>query len=348
MVSPLEWGLGHATRCVPVIRCLLECRYRVLLVITPSQHTLLQPLFEDRVAYRILRHPVIHYRFSFGVSMLLQIPAFLRILSNERKTIRGVVAEFQPDLIISDNRYGFWSSKVPSVILCHQLNLQTGGLSRVGNALHRHLLKRFAEVWVPDFQQTPQLSGALGHPPPKGLSVRYIGALSRLHDAPMNETVYDLLAILSGPEPERSKLEQLVIQYGLESGKKLALIRGTTKPLSTQTPEDMSIMHLAQPREIEKLVSQSRTILCRSGYSSLCDLLALQRKAVLIPTPGQGEQEYLATWFAQQFGFLTCKQEYYSLANALCRAENADSTWPAEASEHTDALLKSAFKAFGL
>lgn len=348
VVSPLAWGLGHATRCVPLIRCLMKRNCRVALVLTQIQQALLQPLFGNAVQYIPFEQSNIHYRFSFGVSMLLQLPTFLRMMRDEQRAVKKIVQELNPALIISDNRYGFWSSTVPSVIVCHQVNLQIGVLSAMGNALHCLLLKRFAEIWVPDFEQSPQLAGALAHPPPKALSVRFIGAPSRMHPAPLGKAVYDVLAILSGPEPERSKLERLLIQCANDTGKKLALIRGTEKPLPTPIPKEIHVVHLAQPHEIEKLVAQSLTVVCRSGYSSLCDLLAMQRKAVLVPTPGQGEQEYLATWFEEQFGFISCKQSHHALVSALRMAENADSAWQPNIAEQADALLESALTEFGI
>lgn len=327
IIAPLAWGLGHATRCMPVTDYLLKQGHELFVVLTKDQKALFFPVFGGKLKYIDLDEQPVHYRFGFAASMLLQSFRFYGQIKREKNLAAKLILELEPDLIISDNRYGFRSNKVKSVIICHQLNLQIGFLSRLGNRVHRCLLSNFSEIWVPDSPGSMRIGGLLSKPQ-SNLNLRYTGPLSRMENTPFSSRQFDLLAILSGPEPSRSKLEQLLIRYIVKSKISAAIIRGTLDQKSNSNDPHIEFVSLADPDTIADYASRSRAIVCRSGYSTLCDLAAMHRRALLIPTPGQGEQEYLASYFSQTFGFKTANQHpYHLLEQSLAEIRQADTSW---------------------
>lgn len=319
IVAPLAWGLGHATRCIPVVEALLKMKCKVWVVLTPPQEALYRPHFGNRVEYLPLEEPPVDYRGTFAVAMVRQMPRLAAQMRRESSLAEWLTERIDPHLIISDNRYGFRSAHAPSVIIGHQLQLRAGLLSPLVNAVNRRLMRGFDAVWVPDNETRPNLSGALSHGK-KWENISYIGPLSRLQPAPQKgEVVYNWLALLSGPEPQRTIFEDLLVEVAEKQGFRLALVAGQPEEgtAGEKTANIARFPHLSD-RELLKVVEQSQAIVCRSGYSTLCDLAAMQRKALLVPTPGQTEQKYLAKHFSAQFGFTTIHQRnQHALKQAL-------------------------------
>jgi uncharacterized protein (TIGR00661 family) len=317
LIAPLNWGLGHATRCIPLVEQLLQMKHQVFAVLTPVQLVVFEEHFGNKIGYVKLNEAPVHYKFSFAVSMVLQMPRFISQRRYEEKLAEQLIEKIKPDLIISDNRFGFRSFDVPSVIISHQLQLRAGLLSFVANKINHSLLNRFDAVWVPDYETAPGLSGNLSHGKKPGVPVHYLGPLSRLKPTSPNpaKQKYDVLALLSGPEPQRSILEDKLLEVLVGSGLKVAIVRGipeeqndlNEKNSNENINEFVWFNHL-NAKNIGELISESKTIICRSGYSTLMDLAVLNRSAILIPTPGQTEQEYLAKHFEKQFGFRPLKQ----------------------------------------
>lgn len=327
IIAPLAWGLGHATRCMPLADYLLQQGHELYMVVTEEQKALFLPVFGDKLHYLDIHEPPVHYRFGFAAAMLIQSIRFYRQIKREKRLAKKYILELEPDLIISDNRYGFRSDTVKSVIICHQLNLQIGFLSRAGNLVHRRLLRQFNETWVPDSPDLMRIGGELSKPATT-LKLRYTGPLSRMKHSPFKTHFFDLLAVLSGPEPARTELEQLIIGYVEKTGISAAIIRGTLNQKGIADHNQIEFVSLADPVTIGDYAMRSRAIVCRSGYSSLCDLAAMRRRALLIPTPGQGEQEYLAVYFSETFGFLTARQHpYHLLEQRLTEIRQADTSW---------------------
>lgn len=309
IVAPLAWGLGHATRCIPVVRELLKLHCKVWVVLTPEQQALYEPNFGNKIEYIPFDDVQINYSHYFAIAMLRQLPKLSAQIKRESSLAEWLAGKIQPDLIISDNRYGFRATGVKSVILSHQLQIRAGLLSAPVNAVVHSLLKRFDSIWVPDTAETPNLSGQLSHGRSPDHPIVYGGPLSRMREVPTSHARFDWLALLSGPEPERSKLENLLIEAANALQFNLAIVAG--QPLSTSNPEtadNITRYAHANDQTLMQLVANSSAIICRSGYSSLCDLAAMNRKALLIPTPGQTEQVYLAGHFKKEFGFRTLSQ----------------------------------------
>jgi hypothetical protein len=213
------------------------------------------------------------------------------------------------DLVISDNRYGFTHPGVPSAILTHQLGVISGLGKEADGLLRRFLygyIDRFSQCWVPDLPGESNLAGVLSHPGrlPKA-PTRYLGLLSRFDPHP-DPIPTDLLILLSGPEPQRSLLEAMIIAQLGEGSGKVTLVRGLPSGgAGLALPRNVEMHHHLPAFELARRIAGARKIICRPGYSTLMDLLRLGKSAVLVPTPGQTEQEYLAYslapkgWFAQ-------------------------------------------------
>jgi len=257
----------------------------------------------------------------FRRHIVRQIPKIRRSIQQEGEWLRKEQGKGRWTLVISDNRYGFRLPGVPSIIMTHQLAPISGLGSFVDGLFRRtlyHYINEFTECWVPDLENEPSLGGRLSHPlHPLRVPVRYIGLLSRLTPT-TSLPGPDLLVLLSGPEPQRTLLENSILsQWHTLPGRKV-LVRGKpgAKDLPTVPDGTQVFNHLASP-DLAALVAGAGTIICRPGYSTLMDLLRLGKRALLIPTPGQTEQEYLADHCIALGGFHAVRQEGSDLPVAL-------------------------------
>ncbi|HQQ99484.1 MAG TPA: glycosyltransferase [Ferruginibacter sp.] len=324
LVAPLDWGLGHATRCIPIIKALLELNCEVVAAASGAQKALLEKEFP---AIRFLE--LEGYKIMYGndglstrLRLIGQIPKIFRMIRREFRWLKITIEKEGIDLVISDNRMGLNTKSVPCIYITHQLQIQTGNrfFDKLAQKLHYRFINRFQECWVPDYESGKNLAGALSHPVllPKA-TLKYLGPLSRFRK---NEQAmkYDVAIILSGPEPQRSILEKIICEQArLVPGKKLILIRGLpleTKPLNG-LPDNLEHKNHLGGKELNDIIGQSDLVIGRCGYSTVMDLAVLGKKAVLIPTPGQTEQEYLAKHLAAGNLFCCMQQEGFSLKAAI-------------------------------
>ncbi len=316
LVAPLNWGLGHATRCVPIIRGLLAEGYEVVIAADGYPLKFLRREFPhlERVEFEGLK-----VRYADGESqvgaMLRQLPSFLRGIWREHKELKRIVETYDIDVVVSDNRFGLWCRDVHSVYVTHQLMVKMPrGLKWMEWAvwrLHRWFIGHYDECWVPDVEEEDNLSGDLSHKYPLLKNTKFIGPLSRFSTEKVEwEQVrveaealglkerYDVVAVLSGPEPHRTNLEREITDYRLQiiDGSSFLIIQGLPADdlrLAEHKNGVDYIPHL--PTELlQWYMQEAKEIVCRSGYSSIMDLYTIGRKAHLIPTPGQTEQIYLA------------------------------------------------------
>lgn len=323
LVAPLDWGLGHATRCIPIIRALHECGCEVILAGSGSSLALLkqefpQLKFEELPGYQ----PTYPASGSMMIKLALQAPKFLRAVLKENSATEKLVEKHQISLVISDNRYGCYSRKVPSVFITHQLNLVApagwGWLAVFANYVTHIFIKRFSECWVPDFPGSI-LSGRLSRA--ENQQLKFIGPLSRLNKSHQTNT-YDLLAIISGPEPQRTLFEQLVIREVIKSGLKALIVRGVIGMERKMIADGVEVVDHLNSEKLSEAMAASKMIVSRSGYSTIMDLARLGKKAIFVPTPGQTEQEYLAQRFKEMQVAYFMVQKSFSLTDALRESEN--------------------------
>ncbi|MBX2969571.1 MAG: hypothetical protein KF803_09370 [Cyclobacteriaceae bacterium] len=322
LVAPLDWGLGHATRCIPVIRVLHEFGCEVILAGSGASLALLkqefpQLKFEELPGYQ----PTYPASGSMMIKLALQAPKFLIAVLKENSATEKLVEKHQINFVISDNRYGCYSSKVPSVFITHQLNLVApagwGWLAVFANYVTHIFIKRFSECWVPDFPGSI-LSGKLSRT--ENQQIKFVGPLSRLSANP--KTIkYDLLAVISGPEPQRTFFEQLVIREVTKSGLKALIIRGVMGMERKMIADGVEVADHLNGEKLSEAMAASKIVLSRSGYSTIMDLARLGKKAIFVPTSGQTEQEYLAHRFKELQVAYFMEQKAFSLAHALDESE---------------------------
>lgn len=342
LVAPLNWGLGHATRCIPLIQELLLKGCKVIVASDGASRTLLVEEFSDLI-HISSPHTEIRYSKSprwFGWAMIKLLPRFWLQIKREQRWIRSMVAAYQIEAIISDNRYGMAHPAIPSVLITHQLGIQTGHGKQVDRWIQKVLYRfigHYRAVWVPDVKEEPSLAGSLSHPVSyPTIPVEYVGMLNRFSRSNPKATgslVKDrpVLVLLSGPEPQRTLLEKLILKQAASFHGLLIIVRGLPTVVNAQTTTNTDQQHLQEvygiphvrqfdhlgATELQKLLQGVDYIVCRSGYTTLMEMIPLQKKLLLIPTPGQPEQQYLASHSDQQRYAPFWSQDRFSLEDAL-------------------------------
>ncbi len=313
VVAPLCWGLGHASRCIPIINRLIKQQNTVSIASDGEALTLLKRELPELDHFEL---PAYNIQYKYGSMILNMATQGLKILSaikKEKNKAEEIAESWNAEIIISDNRLGFRSSKTKNIYLTHQLNIPHPNalLSSIANKLHHRYINKYDKCWIPDQEGENSLSGKMSQAQLK-IEKYFIGIQSRLKSLDLTEDI-DISIILSGPEPQRTRLEQKLIEKvkGLTQ-KKIVIVRGT-EAVSTQSQSKHITFHnLLTTPELNRIICRSKTIICRSGYSSLMDLVTLGKGAILIPTPGQYEQEYLAEELDGKFGFRMVGQKELS------------------------------------
>jgi uncharacterized protein (TIGR00661 family) len=348
LIAPLDWGLGHATRCIPIINELLAAHCEVIIAASGAQNKLLA---EEFPSLKRVDLPGYNVKFSTkrGLTFLkivLQIPKILIQIKRESRWLNNILALERPDLVISDNRYGLHQKGICSVFVTHQLQLKTGlgkFTDLILSSIHRKMISRFSICWVPDFPGEASLAGEMSGPSKlPSMPIRYIGILSRFKESCKEAVVNEILVILSGPEPQRSILENKILAALTELNKTAIILRGIPEAnsLPLVAPSITMYNHLSSA-EFQRIICQSALVISRSGYSTIMDLARLGKKSILIPTPGQGEQEWLGKHLAEKRIAFTVTQCQFDLGRCLEIA----STFPFERYQEREFhLLRQAVK----
>lgn len=327
LVAPLDWGLGHSTRCVPIIRRLIELGARPVIGADAGPFALLRAEFPD---LRHVRIPGVNVRYSSGRSQLWsmarQFPAMVRSVPAERALFDRLKNDLRLDAVISDQRFGIRSADLPSVLITHQVfpftPIAQGALRRV----NLHHIARFDRCWIMDEPVAPGLAGELSHGRNVPKNARYIGTVSRMRltpalsrgegGTPHNER-YRIVAVISGPEPQRTMLDRLLTDQLQSIPGEHLLVRGLPNEQHERRFVNVTALPHLSGDKLAPLLTSAELIVSRSGYTTLMDLVALGRSALIIPTPGQAEQEYLGELHARTGRFLVQRQQDIDLAKAL-------------------------------
>ena len=315
LVAPLHWGLGHATRCIPIIKSLLDAGFNVIIASDGSALLLLQKEFPKLHSIELPSYNISYPKngVHFKWKLLLKLPRILKVISFEKKIVENLVSEAMIDGIISDNRFGIRNNQIPSIYLTHQLNVLSGSTSYFSSKRHQNIIKKFTECWVPDFEGKDNLSGKLGHIDKSPIKPKYIGVLSRMSKKEL-EKKYDILILLSGPEPQRSLLEKKLIQVFRWQKKSVLMIQGCVGSQQEKIQiNNITVCNYMCSKELEQSINESEVVVSRSGYTTIMDLAAIGKKAFFIPTPGQYEQEYLAKRMQTLHMAPFCLQDEFSI-----------------------------------
>ena len=353
LVAPLDWGLGHTTRCIPIIKELLSQDYEVLAAGDRQQERLLTAEFPGLRFLPLKGYGIEYSKKNLALKLISQIPKIIFRIRNERNWLRKAVVAEYIDAVISDNRFGLYHEKIPTVFITHQLQIKStlGSASeKILRSWNYHHIHRFTECWVPDADGPDNLAGELSHPAvlPR-IPVTYIGLLSRFQTGgQFGESAKaqhgHLLFILSGPEPQRTLLEDKIIDDVSHYPGTATIIRGLPSSLSTIPSTGMiKVFNHLPADELMQEMEKAELVISRCGYSTVMDLMALQKKAILIPTPGQTEQEYLAAHLHRQHIAFTIAQKDFSLPRILEKVKGFNYKVQSSAGDHK---LKGAIQNF--
>jgi len=318
LICPLDWGLGHATRSELIAQLLIRKGSNVTIAATSS----LLNSINEKLPVKKLEFKSIRIRYSSAIpqylAILVQLPIILIQAFADHYRINRIIKKHDIDIVISDNRFGLWNNKSYTVYITHLLTIKTKPFLRflepILSYFHGKVIERYNECWVPDLPGEPNLAGALSHPGKMAPNCRYIGLLSRLRNASPRRP-YGIPAkpfisiILSGPEPQRTILEKKITHHPSLRGRILVVVAGQPlKPGLSADAGSSGRYGYLNADEMKYIIRESDFIICRSGYSTLMDLSLMERTALLIPTPGQTEQEYLAGYLSDKGWFTAMKQ----------------------------------------
>jgi len=330
LLAPLDWGLGHATRCIPIINELIQQGARITIAASGGQKAL---LLEEFPQLEFVEIPGYNLRFKRGVvlkwALICRIPIILKRIKKENKWLEDSVEKLKIHAVISDNRYGLFHKKLYCVFITHQLNILSGWRSHesVGGWIDDKIrkwnykfIRKFSECWIPDLAENNSLSGELSHPvilPP--IPVKYIGPLSRFKREEKKMISNSLLILISGPEPQRTVFENILFRQLILSTMETVVVRGLpgSKLPNPITRERLKIFNHLPADKLNDLMNTSEFIIARSGFSTIMDLVTLKRNAILVPTPGQTEQEYLAHYMHDNKWMYNAPQKNFNLENIL-------------------------------
>lgn len=323
LVAPLDWGLGHATRCVPVIHELLAQGAEVILAADGRAYSFLQMEFPALLLLRLPGYGITYPKHGMlGLHLLFHSPGIAKKIKEEKIAVEAIVREYAIDIIISDNRFACRAEKTFNVYITHQLNVKSAFARKFADRLHKNYYEQFDEIWVPDAEGNINLSGELGHDAITATPFRYVGPLTRFPQADLLNSrprKWWLVVLLSGPEPQRSIFENLILEELAKHTEDALIIRGLTDgegKISHPYPHVTMVDHLEDEKMSEEILS-AHYILSRPGYSTLCDLSALNVSPIVVPTPGQTEQEYLAMYHASQNNVVMQTQKKFNLREAI-------------------------------
>jgi len=336
LVCPLDWGLGHASRMIPVIHRFKQHGFQVMLGGSGKSGELLKTTFPD-LPFIFLPSPVIRYGSGKLLipKLLLQLPYLIWSVFREHRLVKKVIKAYRIDVLISDNRYGLFLKNNYCIFVTHQVSPVLPRIFRWLEypvyLLIKSIIHQYDECWIPDWADAVNnLSGKLSHrfTPPR--NARYIGILSRFNDLPFVQgsepgTGYELAVVLSGPEPQVSILDNQIREQLPLTALRTIIISGMRENRGQKRITDgdlLTVVPHLPPQDLQRILSTVNHIICRSGYSGIMDLVALGKSACLIPTPGQPEQEYLAAYLSEKGLFQSVPQMNLNLLSAIARMKN--------------------------
>jgi hypothetical protein len=325
LISPLNWGFGHAGRMIPLA---LELKRRGCEIVFGADPQLLPLVEKELPGIRLIEIRGMRIRYSRilpqYVSIFLQLPLIVFSSIRENHSLRHLAQEIKPSVIISDNRFGFFHRDIFSVYVTHQLRIPFPPALRFMEPfaawLHGMVIKRYHLCLVPDYPGHVNLSGRLSHDIKPAGNVHYMGPLSRFRiegedEKRITPQQSQYCLILSGPEPQRSILMEKV-KEALQ-GRQLFIMSAEPVKESEETGDEVTFFIRPDPMTMKNIIAESTRVIARSGYTSVMELTSLGKGAILIPTPGQPEQEYLGRYLHGRYGFITLTQNKISNIESL-------------------------------
>lgn len=331
LIAPLDWGLGHLTRCLALADILYQEEHDIYWALSNETTIKIVKSYFPKAKYLMINSYDIQYAKEgkwFFWKLFLQTPHIFKNIRKEHQLLKQWQKEYAFNLVIADNRYGLYHAAVQSVFITHQLYLQSGKstfLDRIAQYFHRLWLKRFTNIWKMDDVDL-KVSGDLSWKKEDehlaiGLSSQFM-LLEEQEEIEEDKERKEVLFLLSGPEPQRTLLEE-AIRNEAPSLKDydLVLVRGSLSESSEKNEEHFkTCIDLGNAMQLKQIIQDADLVISRSGYSTLMDLLYLQKKMLLIPTPGQTEQMYLADYFENKGWAMISTQENLLLKEKIAEA----------------------------
>ena len=324
LIAPLNWGLGHASRCIPIIRQQISYGNRVVIASDGASLTLLRKEFPNLESEELPSYNITYPNKGDQLiwHLLKMSNKIMSAIKEENVLLTKLVDKYNLDLIISDNRFGMYHREVFSVYITHQTNIQAGKLSVIANKVHEYFMSKFNEIWIPDYEGKDSLAGSLSEYSGNKVA-KYIGVQSRFE---FDENVIErdkILVVLSGPEPQRTFLEEIILSELENVEKEIVLVQGKVENFQKKRNNKNSIIYnFLTSNDLEREMKESSLVIARSGYSTIMDLKVLKKKAFFIPTPGQGEQLYLAKYLKSKKICDYACQDDFSLKDVINSKES--------------------------
>lgn len=300
-IAPLDWGLGHATRCVSLIKQLLE-QNKIYIGVTQNNKDFFQKQFPQIPQIQLPAYNIRYHRFlPVWFKILIDWPRIQRVINIEHKLLQTIIKDHLIDFVISDNRFGLFTKNTHSVFITNQMFVKTPFLNKIAQAVNASYIKRFDEVWVPDYADKKlSLTGSLNHGKHFHANVKFIGPLTRLKKILYPIHTFDVLVLLSGPQPQHAIfMEQIKKWAALNQHLQFVFVSALVQ---IQSEKNVTGFYQPDENQLSDLICGSKVVICRSGYSSLMDLHSLgKQKLYLCATVGQTEQIYLAKYWQDKF-----------------------------------------------
>ena len=340
LIAPLDWGLGHATRCIPIIRCISDLGHIPVIASDGRPGALLRSEFPE-LEHVQLRGYEIEYPTGAGMAwkMFRSTPKILSTIKWEHEMLPQLIKEHRIDGVISDNRFGLYSELVPCVYVTHQVMIKAPLFENRLHRMHMNYARKFSQCWVPDVAERGGLSGDLGHRFPLPENGRFIGPLSRFTQVEVQKSL-DLICVISGPEPQRTRFENILLSQLEKFEGTAMLVRGVPDShADAMNAKGHRLVNHLGAVDLQRAMASAKVVLSRSGYSTIMDLSVIGGKAIFVPTPGQTEQEYLARKFDAEGLHLNVKQSELNLISDILKAEKLVGFQPASNAGYRKAVM---------
>lgn len=317
-----SWGLGHATRSLPVLRRLLSENNNITVISNGRSLEVLKKELGEQITYvDIPDYPMLlsENTRQFLAKSMVYWPVFIKRIEDGLAQLQKILDKKHYDCIISDARYDMYSKKIPSFFISHQMRimnpLQIKMFEHAMERFNMFFFKRYAGVMVPDYKEN-NLSGDLSHNLKRidENTIHYVGVLSDFTRRPMNKNI-DYLISISGPEPQRSILEETLASQAETLEGNVVITLGKAENYSIKKKKHLTTYSFVTKELREELLNKAKLVVSRSGYSTLMDVAVVGTKALFIPTPGQIEQEYLSKYHNNLGTFHSVAQDAVDLKN---------------------------------
>jgi uncharacterized protein (TIGR00661 family) len=324
LICPLNWGLGHATRCIPIIGELVKQGHTVIIGADERPLALLKSEFPN-LQFICFPGKIIKYSGNkfMVIKMFFSMPSIFYGIFKEHQLLKKIVKEENIDIIISDNRYGLWNKSIQSIFITHQIGIKTpcllNFLKPLLLSINKFFIYKYDKLWIPDYEDEPNITGSLSHGYKLNIPHSFIGILSRFKKSEYREEKksFMILAIISGPEPQRTLFEKKLISNLQNYSEKSIILQGKTEIEATTKMGNTTLISHLPTANLQSLINKANIIICRSGYTSIMELASLNKKAIFVPTPGQTEQKYLAKKLKEKGLYYSMEQDDFNIKIAL-------------------------------